>query len=180
MAGSDGQAEQPRLGAANASPGNRIRKELLRRVTGFHRDDEGDWVAELDCLHTQHVRHRPPFQPRPWVLTEAGRAERLGTQLDCLLCDRAELPRGWFVARTVGPFDETTLPPGLRREHRLPAGTWGRLRVLEGSVDFSIGDDAAVEHSLDAGHAQPIPPEVSHEVRPRGPVRLIVEFLRRP
>ena len=46
---------------------------MLRRIAGFHQDSEGDWVAELDCLHTQHVRHRPPFQERPWILTEAGR-----------------------------------------------------------------------------------------------------------
>jgi tellurite methyltransferase len=153
---------------------------LLRYITGFHRDDKGDWVAELDCLHTQHVRHQPPFQDRPWVLTEAGRAERLGSELDCPLCDRAELPEGLVVERTAGPFDETTVPAGLLRAHRLPAGTWGCLRVLEGSVDFRIGTDAAVEHRLDAGQAQPIPPEVSHELRPAGPVRLIIDFLRRP
>ena len=153
---------------------------MLRHITGFHRDDEGDWVAELDCLHTQHVRHQPPFQDRPWVLTEAGRAERLGTELDCPRCDRAELPPGLVVERTAGPFDETTLPAGLRRGHRLPAGTWGCLRVLEGSVGFWIGTDMAVEHHLDAGQTQPIPPEVSHELRPTGPVQLIVDFLRRP
>lgn len=27
--------------------------ELL--IIGFHRDDEGDWVAELSCSHSQHV-----------------------------------------------------------------------------------------------------------------------------
>jgi tellurite methyltransferase len=152
---------------------------LRRHITGFHRDDEGDWVAELDCLHSQHVRHRPPFQNRPWVVTEAGRAERLGTELDCPLCDRAELPEGLMVERTAGPFDQTTLPAGLRRAHRIPAGTWGRLRVLAGSVDFSIDTDPPVEHHLDTGQLQPIPPEVDHELRPRGPVRLVVEFLSR-
>ena len=163
----------------HASPANRaLVDQLLRHITGFHRDDERDWVAELDCLHTQHVRHRPPFQERPWVLTEAGRAERVGTELDCPLCDRAELPEGLIVERTAGPFDETTLPAGLRRAHRIPAGTWGRLRVLEGSVGFWMGTAVAVERRLDAGQTQPIPPEVSHEVRSRGPVRLVVELLR--
>jgi len=164
----------------NASPANRIRNQLLRHITGFHRDDEGDWVAELHCLHAQHVRHRPPFQERPWVLTEAGRAEYVGTELDCPLCDRAELPEGLVVARTAGPFDETNLPAGLRRAHRVPAGTWGRLRVLDGSVDFFLGTDVAVEHHLAAGQTQPIPPDVNHEVHPTGPVRLIVDFLHRP
>jgi tellurite resistance-related uncharacterized protein len=88
------------------------------------------------------------------VLTEAGRAEHVGTKLDCPLCDRAELPEGLVVARTAGPFDETNLAAGLRCAHRVPAGTWGCLRVLEGSVDFRIGTDVAVEHHLAAGQTQ--------------------------
>ena len=31
-------------------------------------------------------------------------------------------------------FDETTLPDGLRREHRTKAGVWGIIRVLEGRL----------------------------------------------
>jgi tellurite methyltransferase len=65
---------------------------VRRTIAGFHQDDEGDWVAELSCLHNQHVRHRPPFQDRPWVMTEAGRASHIGTGIDCPLCDRSEPP----------------------------------------------------------------------------------------
>ena len=61
---------------------------MRRRITGFHQDDERHWVAELECGHTQHVRHDPPWQVRPWVVTEAGRRGRLGTALDCVECDR--------------------------------------------------------------------------------------------
>jgi hypothetical protein len=57
-----------------------------RRITGYHQDDVGDWVAELECGHGQHVRHNPPWQVRPWVVTDAGRAEHLGTTLSCVLC----------------------------------------------------------------------------------------------
>jgi tellurite methyltransferase len=65
-----------------------------RAIDGFHQDEEGDWVAELSCGHGQHVRHRPPFWDREWVTTVQGRAERIGTELDCPLCDRLELPDG--------------------------------------------------------------------------------------
>ena len=61
-------------------------------ITGFHRDEAGDWVAELACGHRQHVRHRPPFQQRPWVTTARGRADRVGTPLACPLCDRDVSP----------------------------------------------------------------------------------------
>ncbi|HEU4685175.1 MAG TPA: DUF3565 domain-containing protein [Nitrospira sp.] len=56
-------------------------------IIGYHRDEHGDWVADLLCGHKQHVRHHPPFVMRPWVLTEAGRASRLGTMLDCRQCE---------------------------------------------------------------------------------------------
>jgi hypothetical protein len=57
-----------------------------RRIVGYHQDDVGDWVADLECGHAQHVRHDPPWQVRPWVITEAGRAEHLGTILMCVVC----------------------------------------------------------------------------------------------
>jgi Protein of unknown function (DUF3565) len=52
-------------------------------ITGFHQDAaEGDWVAALACGHAQHVRHRPPWQLRPWAASEAGRAAHLGKPID--------------------------------------------------------------------------------------------------
>jgi hypothetical protein len=59
---------------------------VKRRVVAFHRDDEGHWVADLECGHAQHVRHDPPWQVRPWVTTEEGRRARVGMVLDCARC----------------------------------------------------------------------------------------------
>ena len=56
-------------------------------ITGFHRDEESHWVAELACGHNQHVRHTPPWISRSWVVTEEGRASRLGVKLACRKCD---------------------------------------------------------------------------------------------
>jgi hypothetical protein len=33
------------------------------------------------------VRHDPPWQLRPWVLTEQGRSTRIGETLNCVLCE---------------------------------------------------------------------------------------------
>jgi tellurite methyltransferase len=63
-----------------------------RNIVGFLQDDEGTWVAELSCGHRRHVRHRPPFEVRPWVLDEAGRSSHLGSWIDCGLC--ADGPEG--------------------------------------------------------------------------------------
>jgi hypothetical protein len=60
---------------------------VQRAITGFQLDADGDWVAELECGHRQHVRHRPPLFPQPWILDDADRQERIGTPLDCRVCD---------------------------------------------------------------------------------------------
>jgi len=65
---------------------------MERRVTGFHRDGEEHWVAELECGHDQHVRHDPPWECRPWVVTPEGRRSRLGMPLNCVKCGRGEPP----------------------------------------------------------------------------------------
>ncbi len=61
---------------------------MKRPIVGYHLDDEGSWVAELECGHGQHVRHEPPWQVRPWVTSPEGRASFLGYELECLECDR--------------------------------------------------------------------------------------------
>ncbi len=63
---------------------------IPRRIVGFHKDDEGHWVADLECGHTQHVRHDPPWQVREWVTTPEGRASRIGTELECVKCVQEE------------------------------------------------------------------------------------------
>lgn len=59
---------------------------MERRIVGFHQDDDGVWVAELECGHGQHMRHDPPWQVRTWVVTEQGRAEWIGRTLVCRRC----------------------------------------------------------------------------------------------
>jgi tellurite resistance-related uncharacterized protein len=149
---------------------------LIRTNEGFHADADGAWVAELSCRHGQHVRHQPPFRERPWVTTAEGRASRIGSAIECPLCDRTELPDGLVHARTAGPFDEQTLPAGLRADHRVAARTWAVLRVLEGSVGFDLAVDPPLRRTVRAGEEQPIPPEVAHHLTVTGPVRLEVEF----
>ncbi len=61
---------------------------MQQKITGFHLDEMDDWVADLECGHTQHVRHQPPWQNRLWVISEKGRAKHIGMQLQCKKCDR--------------------------------------------------------------------------------------------
>lgn len=60
---------------------------MRRAIIGYHVDEEGHWVAQLDCGHNQHLRHVPPWVNRPWVLDGKERKARLGALLNCVTCD---------------------------------------------------------------------------------------------
>ncbi len=60
---------------------------MKQRIIGFHQDEYGDWVADLECGHGQHVRHDPPWSERPWVVTPQGRDQKVGDVLLCKKCD---------------------------------------------------------------------------------------------
>lgn len=153
---------------------------MIRTIVGFHPDEVGDWVAELSCLHSQHIRHQPPLRTCEWVLTLGGRAERIGSDIDCPLCDRAELPEGLRLVRTAGPFDATTVPPGLRRTHEVADATWGVLRIVEGSIGIRIATVPPIDRRLTSGEAQPIPPRVPHDLAIEDGVVFAVDFLVAP
>ncbi len=60
---------------------------MQRKIIAFHRDAQGHWVADLECGHEQHVRHRPPWINRPWIVSQAGRDRHIGRRLNCKQCD---------------------------------------------------------------------------------------------
>lgn len=67
-----------------------IAGQMKRAITGFRQDEEAHWVAELECGHTRHVRHNPPWIERPWVLTEVGRQGFIGRVIECKKCDEEQ------------------------------------------------------------------------------------------
>ena len=153
---------------------------MKRAIADFHVDVNGDWVADLDCGHGQHMRHRPPLVMRPWVATEAGRAAMLGSTLECVRCDRLEWPDGLTTYRRTPEFDAASVPDGLRAEHATKRGVWGRIHVVEGRLQYHV--DAPIHRSLrvDPASSAVIVPEVRHRIEPDGAVRFFVEFARAP
>lgn len=77
------------MASGESSPATR-NTIMKQKIVGFHKDELGDWVADLACGHRQHVRHNPPLVNRRWVLTSAGRQSFLGFELECKLCDEEE------------------------------------------------------------------------------------------
>ncbi len=158
---------------------------MRRTITGFHQDELGHWVADLDCGHGQHVRHEPPWQERPWVLSEAGRAARLGEALECLKCERPEpvpVPTsrataphyawgdgadGWHLVRhDLLSVIEERMPPGTSEVRHWHARARQFFYVLRGRlvIEFPHGP---VE--LSAGTGCEVPPGTEHQVLNRGP-----------
>jgi tellurite methyltransferase len=150
---------------------------MNRAIVGFGTDTEGDWFATLDCGHLQHVRHKPPFIERPWVVTEEGRRAHLGYLLNCVRCERFEWPEGFDAYKRTTEFTEETVPAGLRKDHSTKKGVWARIVILEGTLRYRVD---AWDCTIDLTPAQCgiVVPEVLHHVTPLGNVRFYVEFYR--
>lgn len=150
---------------------------MQRPITGFERDEAGDWTARLNCGHAQHVRHDPPFANRPWVTTPEGRATRLGELLDCLRCDRMEMPDHAVAFKQTPEFTADSVPGALRTDHATAAGTWARIVVTAGTVRYRV-PTLGVDTRLSPAHPGVVVPEAPHSVEPSPDARFHVEFFR--
>jgi len=148
---------------------------MRRSIVGYHQDDASVWVAELSCGHGQHMRHDPPWQSRPWVTSEQGRAGQLGTELDCAYCEMAALPLGLVAYKQTPSFTEATLPNALRAEHQTKPGVWAQIVVEHGKLEYHCARGTFV---LSPGVMGVIEPASLHSVRPLQSVRFHVVFLR--
>ena len=151
---------------------------MKRAILGFHRDGLGDWIADLDCGHGRHVRHRPPFFNRPWVEREATRNEMLGIELDCPRCDRMEWPDDLVAYRRTREFDERTLPSAFAKDHTTKRSVWARIHVVSGALKYHAGAPVQRTFLVESPATGIIVPEVPHRVETIGPVRFFVEFWR--
>ncbi|MCX4242910.1 DUF3565 domain-containing protein [Paraliomyxa miuraensis] len=151
---------------------------IARVIEAVRREAADAVVLRLDCGHPRHVRHRPPLSSHPWVLDDEACAQRVGHRIECLRCGQRQLPEHAEPYRRTAEFDEHTVPAGLRRAHTTKRGVWGRLVVERGELPLCFDPPLAIEVVARPGEPVIIPPELPHSVRPRGPVRFAVEFLR--
>ena len=135
---------------------------MKRPIIRFGHDDIGDWVATLNCGHLQHVRHSPPFINRPWVITESGRKNKIGETL-----------------KKTPVFTEESLPSGLKNDHSTKIGVWGKIILIEGSLQYRV-NSLKVDTVLSPNEPGVILPEILHSVALLGPVKFYVEFYKEP
>jgi len=153
---------------------------MERTITGFHADEEGHWVAELSCGHARHVRHNPPWQVRPWVLTREGRASHLDTVIECVLCGRMEMPESLVLHLRTAELTGNSIPEDLRKGHETAPATWVRIQVVEGLLTCRLLHPISRDFTVDAASPLSLPPGALHHLRALGPVRFYLEFFRPP
>jgi tellurite methyltransferase len=158
----------------------RLRPLPAARIAGFEPDDEGQLIARLDCGHTQHMRHKPPWELRPWVATAAGRAEQVGTWVSCIWCRMPKLPDHAVEYKRTPDYDDQSTPAGLRKTHQLRPGTWGEIVVTAGRLLYVLEDEADLGFVLVPGKLGVVAPERPHRVEPERGTQFHVRFLREP
>lgn len=153
---------------------------MNRKIAGFGQDQELHWFARLDCGHRQHVRHDPPLVSRPWVITQQGRDQFVGNELDCLRCDQFEWPDDdnlvWMKDSPI--FDLGTIPPAIIKEHQTSVGVWGKIVVSEGSIGYCVLPPCERDFVLTPELAGVVLPHVKHRLVPSGPVKVQIRFFR--
>lgn len=77
-------------------------------------------------------------------------------------------------------FNETTIPPGLLRDHSTKPDVWGVINVLDGELEYHILEPVEERHHLTPDNPGIIEPAMRHQVKPLGLVRFYVEFHARP
>lgn len=147
------------------------------KIISFTQDDQGHFVAILECGHSVHMRHRPPLESRPWILDAEERKSRVGSLVDCIFCDMPKLPPEARSYQRTRSFDQDSVPKGLLSEHRTKADTFGRIVVESGKLLYEI-PSLLRSWVLRPGVDGFIAPEQLHRVAPVGEVRFFVEFYR--
>lgn len=86
-----------------------------------------------------------------------------------------ELPFGLTAYKRTPVFNENTVPPGLRREHRTKDNVWALIHVLEGKLLYRILLPPG-EQVLTPEKPGVVRPGQPHDVTPMGHVQFFVEF----
>ena len=150
-----------------------------RRICAYAHDEDGHWVAILDCGHRQHLRDEPPFSARPWVHDEGARAARIGAPLPCLRCQRWEAPSALRLRRATREFAEGDVPSAILRAHSTAEGVWARVLGRGGQVVIiaeARGDRPETTVALAEGDALLIPPAWPHRAAPGPGGRFLIEL----
>lgn len=137
---------------------------MSSQIQSYLLGEDGFWVAQLTCGHRQHLRHKPPWEVRPWVMTDQGRKQYVGTVIECSDCARGvEIPK----AHAVRPADPAEMESVYLMGKDVWAATLSEVDYVGSADSFrrSHRDDhfqtvawykSAANHAGRSGTARPI------------------------
>lgn len=88
------------------------------------------------------------------------------------------LPENLNLFKQMPTFTQTTIPKGLLKDHKTPEGTWAKIVVLSGKINYFISTNPVEEIELNPDNHGVIEPEVSHYLQPKGHVQFYLEFYK--
>ncbi|WP_299488323.1 DUF1971 domain-containing protein [Acaryochloris sp. IP29b_bin.137] len=88
------------------------------------------------------------------------------------------LPPDVVAYKRTPIFTQETVPAALLKHHTTKDGSWGKIKVISGQLEYQILLDPPEEYRLTLELPGIVEPQVPHQVHPLGPVEFYVEFYR--
>lgn len=87
-----------------------------------------------------------------------------------------QLPSDLTAYKKTPEFTETSIPHGLLKDHNTKQGVWGKIVVLDGSLEYIIQEPEIEIIKLSSSRFGVVEPTIKHHVKPIGAVKFYVEF----
>ncbi len=88
------------------------------------------------------------------------------------------LPQDVVAYKQTPVFTEDSVPRGLLRDHNTREGVWGKIVILEGTLEYRIQEPDLEVIELSPDKFGVVEPKIKHHIKPLGSVRFYVEFYR--
>lgn len=88
------------------------------------------------------------------------------------------LPFNVIAYKKTPVFTQETVPAALLKQHTTKEGSWAKIWVISGQIEYQILVDPPEEHLLTPDLPGIVEPQTPHQVKPLGPVEFYVEFYR--
>jgi len=89
-----------------------------------------------------------------------------------------QLPSDLTAYKKTPEFTEASIPQGLLKDHNTKQGVWGKIVVLDGSLEYIIQEPEIEIIKLSSSKFGVVEPTIKHHVKPIGAVKFYVEFYR--
>lgn len=89
-----------------------------------------------------------------------------------------KIPNNVSAYKKTPNFSQDSVPSGLLKNHKTKAGTWGKIIVLKGEIEYCIQTNPLEIIKLTSSNYGVVEPEQLHFIKPLGAVEFYVEFYK--